>query len=244
MKIYKFDELELFNKPNIIKIIGQGYINKHHLSNKLLISYHGKKIQNSCSDPIVKIDKLELTIFTIECLHHFPRDMYNITQHYIAYDRFKDFYLLRKYYIKKNPNLPIHIILVDYNMTNKHIKNKYLQKLIDMYKKLNLVIIYYEYFLSFDYKEADYILALYDFESFVTHTYDYMIDKEKYSFKKFNKIYNKITEKEGVMVLKKGINNKMYKLSNLSNKKEDRDKIKKADPNYYPLSNESNIIFF
>ena len=81
MKIYKFDELELFNKPNIIKIIGQGYINKHHLSNKLLISYHDKKIQSSSSNSN-KIDKLELTIFTIECLHHFPHNMYNITQHY------------------------------------------------------------------------------------------------------------------------------------------------------------------
>lgn len=243
MKIYKFDELELFSKPNIIKIIGQGYINKHHLSNKLLISYHDKKIQSSSSNP-AKIDKLELTIFTIECLHHFPRNMYNITQHYIAYDKFKDFYLLRKYYIKKNPNLHIHIILVDYNMNCRRIKNKYLQKLIDGYKKLNLVIIYYEYFLSFDYKEADYILALNDFESFVTHTYDYMCNKEKYCFEKFYKIYKKITESDGVMVLKKGINNKMYKLSNLSNKKEERDRIKKTNPNYDPLSDESNIFFF
>ena len=135
--------------------------------------------------------------------------------------------------------------MVDYNISNKHIKNVYLQKLIDRYKKLNLVIIFYEYFLALnDYKEADYILALNDFESFVTHTYDYMCDKEKYSFKKFYKIYNKITRSDGVMVLKKGINNKIYKLSNLSNKKEERDKIKKADPNYDPLSDESNIFFF
>ena len=104
MKIYKFNELELFEKPNVIKIIGAGHSNKHLLSNKLLVSYHDKNKlkQNTQSiTNLTNVDKFGLTIFTNQLIHYFPNHIYNISQHYITDGGLKDFYLIRKYHIKK-----------------------------------------------------------------------------------------------------------------------------------------------
>lgn len=46
------------------------------------------------------------------------------------------------------------------------------------------------------------------------------------------------------MVIKKDIKDKLYKLNDLYDKKKFQKKEKIADPNYDPLSDESNIIFF
>ena len=249
MKIYKFDELNLFEKPCVIKIVGPGYSNKNILARNLLISFYDKTYLNLNSNMIShitdKINQFTLTIFTNDNINYFPSHMKNYTINFITSDKFVNFYLLRKYHIKKNPNISIHILLIDYNLSCKRNKDKYFQKLIDDYKKLNLIIIFYEYYLSFDYKEANYILAVHDgFESFIESTYEYMIDENYYNYNQYKHIFNKITIGEGVMVLKKGKNKKLYKLQKLYNKKKELDKIKMNDKKYDPLSDESNILFF
>ena len=245
MKFYKFDELEFVRKPNIIKIIGPGMYNKDLLSNKLIISIFDRLTKNSINLESSQSVKLELTIFTNEFVQFYPLHIQNITQYYRAYDKMKDFYLLRKYHLKKNPNTSIHILLINYNLICKGTKKKYLQKLIDNYEKLNLVIIIYEYFLLKTYKEADYFLFIGDcFESNIKIIYNLLVNKNIYEYNKFKKIFTKITYNDGIMVLKKDINNKLYKLNELYDKEKERIQIKRTNPNYNPLSDDSNIIFF
>ena len=130
-------------------------------------------------------------------------------------------------------------------MICKGTKKKYLQKLIDNYEKLNLVIIIHEYFLLKTYKEADYFLFIGDcFESNIKIIYNLLVNKNIYEYNKFKKIFTKITYNDGIMVLKKDINNKLYKLNELYDKEKERIQIKRTNPNYNPLSDDSNIIFF
>lgn len=198
MKIYKFDELKLFEKPCVIKIVGSGYSNKNVLVKNLIISIYDRIYFNHNSSIIShitnKINQPTLTIFTNDSINYFPPHISNYTINFRTHDKFSDFYLLRKYRIEKNPNIPIHILLINYNLSCKRNKDKYFQKLIDNYKELNLIIIFYEYYLSFDYNEANYILHVGDcFESFIESTYKYMIDKNYYNYNQYKDIFKKIT---------------------------------------------------
>lgn len=241
MSIYKFNELKLLEKPNIIKIIGPGNYNKHEITKKIIISLYDKQRINSKTNII----KFETSIFTYEHIYFFPQHIPEITQYFKKTNNFKDFYLLRKHNVKKNSTIPLHILLVDYNLSCRGTKDKYFQKLIDNYKKLNLIIIFYEYMLLLNYMEADYLFLINDhYKSNIKRIYDCLIDNEKMKYDKFKKVFKKITENEGIMIIKKDIKDKFYKLNELYDKIKEHNKKKMEDSNYDPLSDESNIIFF
>ncbi len=251
-EIYKFCELELFDKPNIIKVIGPGAYPKAILTEKIIKSLHGK-ITNSnrfkIKSNIFDSSKFAITIFSLEQNQSFPKRIHGITQHFFVdlENKIKEFYLYRKILLKSNPNYKSEpqIILINYNLHGIRFKNyKYLNKLFKYYKLLNVTIIYYDYSINWNIY-ADYFLCLHDsFEYNIEQIYKYSIDKSKYSYKQFVKLYNKITREDGVMVLKKCNNSKLYKLTDLYDEQAERDKIKRADPDYNPMSDESNIIFF
>lgn len=251
-QIYKFCDLELFEKPNIIKVIGSGCYPKAKLTEKIIKSLHGKitnsnkfKIQSNIFDS----SRFSITIFSLEQNQSFPKRIHGITQHFcVELDKkIKEFYFYRKYLLKSNSNYKPEpqIILINYNLHSLGLKkNKYLDKLLKYYKLLNITIIYYDYSIKWN-VYADYFLCLHDgFESNIEQIYKYSIDKSKYSYKQFVKLYNKITRDDGVMVLKRCTNSKIYKLTDLYDEQDERNKIKHADPDYNPMSDESNIIFF
>lgn len=218
---------------------------------KIIISLHGKitnKNKFSIGINIFDNSKFAITIFSIELQQEYPKQICNITQYYrVDFNKkIKEFYLYRKYCVKKKEKIEPHIILINYNMHSlRKSKNKYFKKLLKNYKLLNLIIIYYDYFLSGLDFTTDYFLFVHDcFESNINSIYSNLINKYKYDFIQFKKLFDKITSDDGIMVLRKGTNFNLHKLTNLYNEQEEREKIKRSDPNYNALSDESNIIFF
>lgn len=199
MLIYKFNELKILEKPNIIKIIGPGHYNKHVITQNIIISlYDRQRITNYLREHKITIVEFKISLFVDEHIYFFPKHIPEITQYFRKTNGFKDFYLLRKSNIKKNPTAPLEIVVVDYNLSrrgkneNRGKNEKYFQKIIDNYKKLNLIIIFYEYSLLSNYMEADYLFFIEDhFESDIKNIYDFIIDNKKMTYIKFKQIFKK-----------------------------------------------------
>ena len=73
---------------------------------KIIISLHGKitnKNKFSIGINIFDNSKFAITIFSIELQQEYPKQICNITQYYrVDFNKkIKEFYLYRKYYIKK-----------------------------------------------------------------------------------------------------------------------------------------------
>ncbi len=261
MKIYKFNDLN-FYKPNLIKIIGPGSVLKEELAKKLIISMHDK-YKNKYYPNEFDNKNFGLTIFTYEQYHNYPKNIKNITTNYYPNtlnDKIRDFYLTRKFNIKHKKDLELHFILFDMNLIShnpNHRQSKYIDKLMLNYKKLNLIIIYYDYYwLNNDTKyNIDYTLCLRD-DSFIStktmlnYIYKNYFDADFVDYEKFKETYKEITKykcsfsskpTDGVMVLKQGVKNKFYKLDKLYCYEEERQKEKRANPNYDCMSDNSNI---
>ena len=253
MKIYKFNDLH-FYKPNLIKIVGPGSVVKEHLAKRLIISMHDK-YKNIYYPNEFTNKNFGLTIFTYEQYQNYPKNIKNITTNYYPNtlnDKIRDFYLTRKFNIKHKKELELHIILFDMNLfihKSNSKRYKYIDKLLLNYKKLNLIIIYYDYFTSDnDIKyNNDYILCLQDCLEFNTkYIYKKYFDTNYIDLTTLKQTYKEITKNnfnkmDGVMVLKKGVKNKFYKLDKLYCYESDRLREKHADPNYDPISDDSNI---
>ncbi len=256
MKIYKFNDLN-FYKPNLIKIIGPCSMVKEELAKKLIISMHDK-YKNKYFPNEFDNKNFGLTIFTYEQYHNYPKNIKNITTNYYPNtlnDKIRDFYLTRKFNIKHKKDLELHIVLFDINLM-LHKPNskryKYIDKLMLNYKKLNLIIIYYDYFFNnVPNYNIDYTLCLRDdFDSKIKRLYKNNFDTDFVDYQTFKKTFKEITKYkcsfssntiDGTMVLKKGVKNKFYKLNKLYCYEEERQRVKRADPNYDCMSDDSNI---
>ena len=84
----------------------------------------------------------------------------------------------------------------------------------------------------------------------LNYIYKNYFDADFVDYEKFKKTYKEITKHkcsfsskptDGVMVLKQGVKNKFYKLDKLYCYEEERQREKRADPDYDPLSDDSNI---
>lgn len=254
IKIKKFDDME-FYKPCIIEIIGPGITPKNIFSNELIISMQDKNKLNISKTKIELLTnppQFHLTIFSYDYIQNYPTSLYNFTL-YKSFDKLKDYYLLRKYHSKIKTNLELEIVLIDTNLNFRRGNEytKYIYKMMKNHKKLNILIIYYAYYMNIfiDIKPNYYIFMDNCFTDDLRIIYNKFYTKDKYTFSKFKKIYKKITccddnHINGKMVLKSNSLNKFYKLGTLLNSEKERKKIKYADPNYDPMSDESNIRFF
>ena len=251
MKIYKFNDLH-FYKPNLIKIVGPGSVVKEHLAKRLIISMHDK-YKNIYYPNEYSNKNFGLTIFTYEAQLFYPKNIKNMTiNYYTTQDKIRDFYLTRKFNMEENKELPIEIVLFDMKLLSHNPKSKtfkYTDKLLLNYKKLNLIIIYHDYYASdIDSKYSiDYTLCLQDcLDGNTRHIYKKYFDKSFIDYETFKKTYREITKcnmnkMDGVMVLKKNVKNKFYKLDKLYCSESVRLREKHADPNYDPISDDSNI---
>lgn len=256
IKVKKFDEME-FYKPCIIEIIGSGITPKNIFSNELIISMRDKNKLNMLKtnkklELLSNPPPFHLTIFSYDYIQNYPTSLYNFTL-YKSFDKLKDYYLLRKYHYKTKTNLELEIVLIDTNLNfrrgSEH--TKYIYKIMKNYKELNIMIIYYSYYMNIliNIKPDYYIFMDNCFTDDLQIIYDKFYTNDKYTFSKFKKIYKKITCSDdnhinGKMVLRSNSLNEFYKLGTLLNAEKERRKIKYADPNYDPMSDESNIRFF
>jgi len=236
MQFEDFYEVELYKKSGIISIVGPAVTNKKILASNLIKSIHDRTKRDNY------MYKFSITIFSHDVFCDYNRNMGKITIN-SDWNKLKDYYLIKKYYLKKNKSLDKEILLFDDNVTQFSLKNKYFQKILANCKKLNLVIIMYSnYFLNFV-KSDFYLLLKDDYSSSQVNIYKKFY-KKVMSFDDFKTYFREITKNEGIMIFDNKPVKKLKKLARLYDADKERRNYKRQDPNYDVISDESGMRFF
>ena len=235
MQYKEFYEVDLY-KPGIISLTGPAITNKKVFAQKLIKSIHDRSEKDRFKD------KFNITIFSHGNIQNYGKDMGRINV-YMDWNKLKDYYLIKKHYLKKTGSLETEILLLDENITKFTLKNKYLKKLFEKCKKFNLTIIYYSYWLTFDIKNDYNLFIKESFSSNLKKIYDHFY-KKFMTFDEFKIRFDDITKDEGVLVVNDSLTKSFHKLARLYDSNATRRNYKYQDPNYNAISDESDILFF